>query len=481
MPSYIPSKLTKIVATLGPAYDSPEQIEKLILAGVDVFRFNFKHGEIEWHKDRIRKVKEAAKKLGVPVGLMMDVQGPSFRIILDELQKQIHIGDTFEFGSPVFTTTHPHIIPALCKGQKLLIDDGTIIFEVIEDPQPNAQTVKIQSQSEALLKTRKSLNTPGADFPVDLLTERDLIGIDMAVEEEMGLFAFSFARTAQDIIDVKKRLKEKGCRAKVCAKLETAQSMDNLDAIVEETDIAMVARGDLGVETPIQEVPIHQKRMIETCLHHGKAVITATQMMASMEKNKYPTRAEVSDVANAVLDHTDAIMTSGETASGMYPLETIAMMTRIAEVTQMKGKPYMRPVMKLHLEDDASRVAHVAHKLYMDFIDSSHDIAAFVVFTQTGRTAELISHFRSGAPIYAFTSDPILMESLCLYYAVTPMLVKSEDSGSVEQDQVESAVHKLKIAGYVKPGQSVIVLHGDQWGATGGTSTVRLVEVTEVK
>jgi pyruvate kinase len=477
MASYSNNKLTKIVATLGPASDSPETIERLMKAGVNIFRFNFKHGEIEWHRERVRRVRETASKLGVPVGLMMDLQGPSFRIILDEPQKQIHVGDRFEFGSPVFTLTHPHIIESLQKGQKLLFDDGTITFEVAEDVKPGAKTVLIESCSDAILKTRKSLNIPGVDFPIEILTERDYVGIDIAVAEQMEIVAFSFSRTAQDIIDVRQKLKDKNCHAQICAKLETAQSMDNLEEIVKETDSVMVARGDLGVETPIQNVPLHQKRMIDTCLRYGKSVITATQMMASMEFNCFPTRAEVSDVANAIFDRTDAIMLSGESASGKFPVETVQMMTNIAVASETQGAAYMRDVTNLILEDDSSRMAHIAHKLYMDYYNAGLQIAAFVTFTHSGRTARLLSHFRPHAPIYAFTTDPLVYGSLCLSYAVTPFFPETVLSGPVGLNNIVDGVGKLKKSGHLTAGQMVIVVHGDTWGAAGGTSTVRMVQV----
>lgn len=187
--SYI--KLTKIVATLGPASDSPEMIERLILSGVNIFRFNFKHGEVEWHKERVHRVRQAAQKLGVVVGVMMDLQGPSFRIILDEPHKEVKIGDRFQFGSSVFTTTHPHIIQSLRKEQELLFDDGRISFVVCDDAAPGDKEVTIECRTNATLLTRKSLNIPGADFPVDLLTERDLLGIQIAIDEQMEIVAFS--------------------------------------------------------------------------------------------------------------------------------------------------------------------------------------------------------------------------------------------------------------------------------------------------
>ncbi len=477
MPSHQHTKLTKIVATIGPASDSPEMIERMIIAGVNIFRFNFKHGEVEWHRDRVRRVRDAAQKLDATVGVMMDLQGPSFRIILDKPEVQIHMGQRFVFGSDEFTTTHPHIIPYLRKGEALLMDDGKIHFVVCEDAAPDATHVTIESGSDAFLLTRKSLNIPGVDFPVDLLTPRDLEGIQIAIDERMEIVAFSFARTADDIRDIKARLKEMGCTAQVCAKLETAQCLDNLEDIVVETDSVMVARGDLGVETPLEKVPLHQKRMIETCLRYGRTVITATQMMASMEQYSIPTRAEVSDVANAVLDRTDAIMLSGESASGKYPVETVAIMAKIAEVTEAQGGQYMRDVTKLKFEDSASRVAHAAHKLYMDYLTSTKPITAIVVFTETGRSAKLVSHFRPRVPIYAITQDPITRGALCLDYAVFPMIGAKQYTGEVESDDISDTLEHLRSLGYITSGQSVIVIHGNDWGEPGSTSTIRLIDV----
>lgn len=471
------NKLTKIVVTLGPASDSPEMIERMILAGANVFRFNFKHGEPEWHRDRVKRVREASAKLGMPVGLMMDLQGPSFRIILDVMERQIRVGEVFEFGSPTFTLTHPHIIHSLVKGQKLLVDDGTISFEVVESAQQGTDRVQIKSLSDAMLKTRKSLNIPGADFPIDILTERDYVGIGIAVQERMEIVAFSFSRTAQDIVDVRRELRSRGCEAPICAKLETVQSMENLEGIVKETDIVMVARGDLGVEAPLEELPIYQKRMIQMCLKYGKTVITATQMMASMEHNPFPTRAEVLDVANAVLDNTDAVMLSGETASGTYPVETVALMAKIAHNTEIHGKSFRHPVTKLHLESNSSRVAHAAYKLYEDCLSSGKPVRAFMTFTHSGRTAQLMSHFRQEIPIYAFTTDPLVYGALSLSYGVVPLFPTHPLSGSVGRANIRDGVLRLRALGYVTDQDQVIVVHGDEWGAAGGTSTVRIVQV----
>ncbi len=475
--SYKPTKLTKIVATMGPASESVEMIERLILTGVNIFRFNFKHGEVAWHKERVARVREVSKSLGIPVGTMMDLQGPSFRIILNEAQKEITPGQTFIFGSEEFTLTHPYIIKSFVKGQKLLIDDGTITFEVAEDPSKDGNTVKIESKSKAILKTRKSLNIPGADFPVDLLTERDLLGIDIAVSEKMEIVAFSFSRTAQDIIDVRAKLAEKGCKAQVCAKLETVQSVNNLESIVKETDMVMVARGDLGVEAPIEGLAIYQKQMIEMCLRFGKPVITATQMLASMEQNKLPTRAEVSDVANAVFDNTDATMLSGESAVGKFPVETVAMMAAIAAKAETDGKRYRRPITQLDLNTKVARMAHTAFKLYGDCKSNNEEVTAFIVFTHTGRSARVLSHFRPEIAIHAFTDQKIIVGAMCVDYGIIPHLVETPETGDVKHSQILEAVTKIKSEGYIRSGENVIVLHGDSWSDAGGTSTVRLVRV----
>lgn len=470
-------KQTKIVATIGPSCDSYELLEELIRSGVDVFRFNFKHGEVEWHRERVQRVREVAKKMGVAIGTMMDLQGPSFRIILDTPTKQLHVGDRFELGSPVFDLTHPHIIPLLPVGQKLLLDDGTITFTVIEQGTSEKPAI-IESQSDALLKTRKSLNIPGADFPVDLLTARDLLGIGIAVAEKMEIVAFSFARTAQDIRDVRQKLAEYGCTASVMAKLETVQSMDNLEEIVQETDSIMIARGDLGVEAPIEHVPVYQKRMIEMCMRYGKTVLTATQMLASMEMHKNPTRAEVSDVANAVIDGTDAVMLSGESAAGAYPVETVQMMTRTITYTENEGKKYLRKITKLLLTDNAARVAHAAFKFYEDCVTSGKHIDGFIVFSHSGRTARLISHFRPAVPIYTFSTNPLVVGALCVDYGVVPFIQVHTYHGEVEKDQVRVSIDYLKSEGHIEAGHTLIALHGDHWGALGGTSTMRIVEVT---
>jgi pyruvate kinase len=477
MLSYKPSKNTKIVATIGPASDTEELIERLIFAGVNIFRFNFKHGEVSWYEERVQRVRKVSDKIGTIVGTMMDLQGPSFRIILDEAQKEIKSGQKFDLGSTEFTLTHPHIIKSLVKGQKLLIDDGTITFEVSEDPKSDGSTVEIVSHSDAVLKTRKSLNIPGADFPIDLFTDRDMVGLDIAVSQGMEIVAFSFARSADDIVAIRKVMDSKNCRAQICAKLETVQSLDNLESIVKETDMVMVARGDLGVEAPIEGLAIYQKRIIETSLKYGKPVITATQMLASMEANKLPTRAEVSDVANAVFDNTDATMLSGESAVGKYPVEAVAMMATIASKTESEGSKYRRRLERLVIDSKSAVLAHTAFKLYDDCQNSGQKVSAFLVFTESGRSARLLAHFRPDLPIHAFTVDKMIAGAMCAYFGVIPHIVPNPETKDVQHTQVVDAVQRLKEKGFVSVDDNVIVLHGDLWGDTGGTSTVRLVKV----
>lgn len=465
-------KLTKIVSTIGPVSDSLESIEGLIKAGVNVFRLNFKHGDPAEHEERIRRIREVAARMQAPISIMMDLQGPSFRLILSTPTIELKKGMTFQLGTPDFTLTHPHIIPLLRRGHEILVDDGTIRFTVEKE----GDIVTLLCHTDTILKTRKSLNIPGVDFPVDLLTERDILGIDLAVKNKLDWVAVSFVRNAQDIRDVRAKCAERGYTGPLIAKLETRQCIDHLEEIVAETDAVMVARGDLAVETPIEQVPLHQKRMVELCLKSDKPVIVATQMMASMEKNPFPSRAEVSDVANAIYDRTDAIMTSGETAAGAYPVETVTMMAQIAEFHEQQGNKYMSKDIHMDLVDRPARIAHAAYKVYQDYITTNNQVKAFIVFTHSGRSARLLAHFRPDVPIHAFTSSVTMAGRLCLTYAVMPHLFK-EPTGEVSKDQVTHVIDELKGNKQLATGDTVIVLHGDYWGALGGTSTMRVVDV----
>lgn len=465
-------KFTKIVSTIGPASEAPETIESLIKAGVNVFRLNFKHGDPAEHEMRINRIREASQKLGVVPSIMMDLQGPSFRLILSTPTIELRKDMLLQLGTPDFTLTHPHIIPLLKKGHEILVDDGTIRFTVEEE----GEVVTLRCHTETVMKTRKSLNIPGVDFPVELLTERDILGVDLAVKNKLDWVAISFVRNAQDIKDVRARCLERGYDGPLIAKLETRQCLDHLDAIIRETNAVMVARGDLAVESPIHEVPLHQKRMIELCLKYDKPVIVATQMMASMEKNPFPTRAEVSDVANAIYDRADAVMTSGETAAGSYPVETIKMMSTIAQFHELAGNRYMSRDVHMTLADKPSRIAHAAYKIYQDYLETGKHVKAFVVFTHSGRMARLLAHYRADAPIYAFTPSVAVAGRISLTYGVYPRM-HTEPTGEVSKDQVMDCLEKLKQEGALASGDAVVVTHGDYWGARGGTSSLRIVEV----
>ncbi|MEI7653037.1 MAG: pyruvate kinase [bacterium] len=466
-------KFTKIVSTIGPASETLEQIEGLIKAGVNVFRLNFKHGEPAKHEMYVHSIREVSQKLGVVPSIIMDLQGPSFRLILSTPTIELKKGMRVKLGTPDFTLTHPHIIPLLQVGNEILVDDGTIRFTVEEA----GEVVTLLCHTDTIMKTRKSLNIPGVDFPVELLTERDIIGVDLAVKNQLDWVAVSFVRNAQDIKDVRAKCAERGYTGPLIAKLETRQCLDFLEEIVRETDAVMVARGDLAVESPIERVPLHQKCMIDLCLKYDKPVIVATQMMSSMEKNPFPTRAEVSDAANAIYDRTDAIMTSGETAAGVYPVETIQMMSKIAEFHEMEGNHYMSRSVHMELLDKPSRIAHAAYKIYQDYLTTGTHVKAFVVFTNTGRMARLLSHYRADAPIYAFTPSVSIAGRLALSYGVYPRM-HDEPTGEVSKDQVSESIEKLKSEGLLKKGDAVIVTHGDYWGAKGGTSSLRIVEIS---
>jgi pyruvate kinase len=478
-------KFTKIVATIGPSSDSEEMIEKLILAGVNVFRFNFKHNTIEWHADRVRRVKKVAKKLGASIATLLDLQGPTIRIDIPGNNLEIKKGESLVCGVSVlkskkkgFSISHPDIVRYLKPGQRLLADDGTFTFYV----EKKGNECCIKSDTTGILKNRKSLNIPGADFPLPILTERDHLGLKLAKTEDVNIIALSFVRSAKDIKHVREQMKKIGLNAKICAKIETKTGIDNIDEIIDNTDSLMVARGDLGVELPIEEVPVHQKMMIEKCLTKTKPVITATQMLQSMIDNPYPTRAEVSDVANAVYDYTDAVMLSAESATGLYPLQAVEMMSKIVKYIEKKHVVDTRKLFNFELKDQAAILCDAAYNLYTHYLHKDHRVAGFVVFTMTGKTANLMSRYHPQLPIFVFTQDEKVRDNLALNFATYPFLqkeIEKEIVGKSEfrKNNILKAIEFLKNKKLVKKSDELIFIHGDFWAFEAKVTTIRIITV----
>jgi len=472
-------KLTKIIATIGPASDSEEMIESLILGGVDVFRFNFKHGEVEWHSERIIRVNAVARKLGVHIGTLIDLQGPEIRIHMPQDKLPITKGELLRFGPEAyndgekgFSINHPHIIDHLKDGQHIIVDDGYYSFKVVR----KGKDVYLKSETEGVLPTRKSLNIPGADFPFPVLIDRDLEGLKLATRHDIDFIALSMVRSAQDMRTVRSEAKKFGVNGKLVAKIETQKALDDIDKIIDASDGIMIARGDLGVEIPIERVPFYQKMIIKNCMIQGKFVITATQMLQTMIDNPFPTRAEVSDIANAVYDLTDCVMLSGETASGKHPLKAVQMMEKTARFYETKTEEEFRTNIQFSVRDTTALICDAAYDLYLDYVKANQKVDGFMVFTQSGHTATLLSRYRPKVPIFTLTPNTEVCESLSVNFAVTPFIFGFHDVDEVTLSELKRAAFLLQKNGVLTSRRGkLIVIHGDQWGRGSGATTIRII------
>lgn len=475
-------KLTKIVATIGPSSDSEELIRKLIEEGVNVFRFNFKHSSVEWHSERIERVNKVAKEMGVHIGTLLDLQGPEIRINMPVEGIQVEEGEMLILGESVFSDkkkkgfscSHPSLHKYLKVGQHLLADDGAFTFDVIKV----GEEAILRNNRPGFLKNRKSLRIPGANFPFPVLVDKDFDGLKLAERSEIDYVALSYARTADDVITLRREMKKYKVTAQIISKIEAKSATDNLDEIIEASDGIMVARGDLGIELPIEEVPYWQKVIIKKSMEKGIPVITATQMLQTMQDNPFPTRAEVSDVANATYDLTDAVMLSGESASGKYPVEAVSMMRRIIEANELRFNEDTRWTFEFNDTNNESMLCEGAYNIYQSLLSRGEKIAGFVVFTQTGRTARTLSRYRASKPIFAFVPNEKIAEMLTVNYGVDP-IIKAEASKKeiVTKEGFVKITEFLKKEREAKKGEWVVVLHGDVWLKEGGTSTLKLVQI----
>ncbi len=474
-------KRTKIVATIGPTCDSYVMIEKLIKAGVNVFRFNFKHNTIEWHNERIKRVNQTAKKLKMTIGTLIDLQGPEVRINMGSLDElSIKKDELLLFGEeclkskdPGFSISHPQIISHLEDGQKIVADNGVFNF-IVE--RKNRKTY-LRSMSEGRLLNHKSMNIPGADFPFPVLVDRDLEGLKLAAGNEVDFVALSFVRSSADIEKLRSEMKKYDLDARIIAKIETKKALDHLPGIVRVSDGIMVARGDLGVELPIEEVPYYQKTIIKEAIRQSKPVITATQMLQSMIENPYPSRAEISDIANATYDLTDAVMLSGETALGSYPLESVEMMSKTIAFNEVQNKVDSRLRFKFELNDRVEMLCDSAYGLYRLYQEKFENLAGFLIFTHTGKTALMLSRYRPQLPMFAFTPSDEVADTLSLSYGIVPLSHDVAREKEITSREIRTAVYHLLELKAVKKGQALIVLYGDYWAEAGGTSSIKLITV----
>lgn len=473
-------KLTKIIATIGPSCDSKEQIIELINAGVNIFRFNFKHSDIPWHAERLELVNKISEELNKPVGTLLDLQGPEIRINTPNEQSlelvagdRIYVGSDPKEGEKWFKINHAEVLQHLSVGQGLIADDGAFTFEVAE----TGERCYITAKQTGTLGNRKSFNIPGADFPFPVLIDRDIEGLELAKKYKMDFVALSFVRSSSDLITTREEMKKREVMSKLVAKIETEKALHDLDAIIDASDAVMVARGDLGVELPKEQVPYYQKIIIKKCIEKTKAVITATQMLQSMITTPYPTRAEVSDVANATYDLTDAVMLSGETAQGKFPLEAVTVMKETASFNEVKFVDDSRKRFTYEIPDTESMICNAAYSLYLQYMHRHEELGGFIVFSHTGRTARLLSRYRAIVPIFAFTPTVEARDSLTMSYGVIPFEQEVLENEPVTADGILQSLHFLQHNNHLEKGKKVIVLHGDVWALEGGTSTIKVLTI----
>ncbi|RNA70324.1 pyruvate kinase [Alteribacter keqinensis] len=471
---------TKIVCTIGPASESIEKLSSLIDAGMNVSRLNFSHGDYEEHGARIQNIRSAAEKAGKKVAILLDTKGPEIRTqTLEGGQAELERGSevivsmTEVVGNASkISVTYPGLIDDVHEGSVLLLDDGLIELRVKSIGDGELVTEVVNS---GVLKNKKGVNVPGVSVNLPGITEKDANDIVFGIEQDVDFIAASFVRRASDVLEIRELLeKHNASHIQIIPKIENQEGVDNIDEILEVSDGLMVARGDLGVEIPAEDVPLVQKELIKKCNRLGKPVITATQMLDSMQRNPRPTRAEASDVANAIFDGTDAIMLSGETAAGTYPVESVQTMNNIAKKaeTALKYEEILRRRSKESehtITDSISQsVAHTALNL---------NSSAILTATESGHTARMISKYRPESPIVAITHSERVCRSLCLVWGVHPQL---GPKATTTDEMLSSAVEESLKSGLVNHGDLVIISAGVPVGERGTTNIMKVHVVGEV-
>ncbi|WP_369379831.1 pyruvate kinase [Streptomyces sp. cg36] len=468
----------KIVCTLGPATDTYDQIKALVEAGMDVARFNLSHGGYADHEERYQHVRKASDETGRSVGVLADLQGPKIRLgRFHEGPVLLERGDEFTItvedvqgDRHICGTTYSGLAEDVTPGERILVDDGKVALEVVGVDGPRVRTRVAEG---GMVSDHKGLNLPGVAVSVPALSEKDVEDLRWALRIGVDIIALSFVRGGRDIEDVHRVMDEEGRRVPVIAKIEKPQAVESIDDIVAAFDGIMVARGDLGVEMPLEQVPIVQKRAIKLAKRNAKPVIVATQMLDSMIDNSRPTRAEASDVANAVIDGTDAVMLSGETSVGKYPVETVRTMSRIVTAAEedvlAKGLPPLTERSKPRTQGGA--VARAAAEMG-DFLNAKY----LVAFTQSGDTVKRLSRYRSPIPLLAFTPDPATRSQLNLTWGVETFLGPHVDSTDAMVAQVDEQLLKI---GRCRRGDIVVITAGSPPGVPGSTNLVRVHHIGE--
>lgn len=464
---------SKIVCTLGPAVDSYEQLKSLIEAGMNVARLNMSHGSHPEHEERYHRVRKAAEATGRAVGVLVDLQGPKIRLeTFAEGPVELVRGDEFIITTEdvpgdkgICGTTYKGLPGDVTKGDQVLINDGNVELRVTEVEGPQVRTLVVEG---GVISDHKGINLPGTAVNVPALSEKDVEDLRFALRMGCDMIALSFVRDADDINDVHKIMDEEGRRVPVIAKVEKPQAVANMEAVVAAFDSIMVARGDLAVEYPLEKVPMVQKRLIELCRRNAKPVIVATQMMESMITNSRPTRAEASDVANAILDGADAVMLSAESSVGAYPIETVTTMSKIvvAAETELLSKGLQPLVPGKKPRTQGGSVARAACEI-ADFLGGK----ALIAFTQSGDTARRLSRYRTCQPILAFTTDEATRNQLSLSWGVESFVVPHVNTTDAMVDLVDAELLKLQ---RYSESDTMIITAGSPPGVPGTTNMVRV-------
>lgn len=468
---------TKIVCTLGPSTDNDEVLKGIMKNGMDVARFNFSHGTHEEHKGRLDKVKKLRKELGLPIAAMLDTKGPEVRVRdFEDGKIMLENGNKFTLttrdlmgNSEIASVTYKGLPKDVEVGTRILIDDGLIELKVLEVTDTD---VVCEVICGGPVSNHKGVNIPNVDLSMPYISDVDRSDIIFGIEQGFDFIAASFVRCADDILQIRKILDEYNCKSiNIISKIENMQGVKNIDEIIEVSDGIMVARGDMGVEIPNEDVPIMQKMIIKKVYNAGKQVITATQMLDSMIKNPRPTRAETTDVANAIYDGTSAVMLSGESAAGKYPVEAVQTMARIAERTE-EDIDYRKRFFALSRTGKIEITDAISHAT----CTTAYDIGAkaIITVTKSGRTARMVSKYRPDCAIIACAMSDNVARQLNMSWGVTPIIIKEEKDTF---ELFEHAVAEVKAKGYLKDGDNTVITAGVPLGTSGTTNMLKVETV----
>lgn len=469
---------TKIICTLGPACESPDTIKEMIRAGMTVGRLNMAHGEPEEHIRRIQVVRQAAKEMGTFIPIMMDIKGPEVRIgKLKEASCQLLAGEELILTTEMLdgdcnrvSVNYPELPQVVQENDRILIDDGLIELKVIAVE--GTSEIRCRIVSGGTLKPRKGVNLPGIRTTLPGVTERDIRHIAFGVENEIEMIAVSFVHKGDDIRQVRRILEDSGAgHVQIISKIENEEGVQELDDIIKASDGIMVARGDLGVEVPVEQVPMMQKEMIDKCNLAGKPVIVATHMLESMQLNPRPTRAEVSDVFNAVIQGADVVMLSGESAAGKYPVQSVQTMAKVAQQAE-ETIDYREQFIRRRSQHTANITEVVSQSAVSASLEL--DAKAIITSTESGFTARMVSKYRPKAPILAVTHDPNVLTKVCLLSGVFPF---QGPHVSTTDEMYRSAIETAIRTGYVSQGDTVVLSAGLPLGKPGTTNLLQIQQV----